>query len=506
MLKTKYNLNSSGARIWLFSLSFMVIAVVALIWFLPFDFHAIMGDDLAAILSSHTGGFGSSFLQAFTHAPTNKYRPFFEIAFRAETLLLGKDLRQYIYLNICLEVLNACLLFFICWRVSGRKYFVALVGALLFTISRFSYYNIIQIFGASLEGLGLFFLLLVLCLIVLAYEAKNKGYLVAAVLVYLCLTLTHERYLAASVFMALALFWAPVSFRRTYHRYLLAATPFVIFSLNIILKKLVFNARFMEGTAGTAVTFQPGQFCLFVFKGWLNMFGFNAGPAYLSGLDVLDAGFIGIALGAVFSITIIGVVYFFYRSVTSEEHSEAALVKKIVALLLLLAMSLIAVASITIRQEYRWLYAPYTVLITLCCYCLGNLKSERVRAVLLVVLLLSAYSTELFYRQFLGKFYLVAALKAVQSAKTVIVDNAMNLYPDRQIFIFKPRELKWAFQDDYFFKYYSGRSVKVNYIDNPSEIPVAALYKGEVGVYSFGPNREIFDITDDAKKFLANAK
>lgn len=496
---------STGIPIAAFLLSSLILTGVALYWFLPFDFHAIMGDDLAAVLSSHNGGFGSSFIGAFTHAPSNKYRPFFDIAFRAETLLLGSDLLNYIYLNICLEVLNACLVFFICWRVSRRHCGVALAGALMFTISRFSYYNILQIFGASLEGLALFLLLAMLCAVVLAYQERKQCFLVTSVVFFFCLTLTHERFLAAIPYLFLAVWWAPISFRRPVHKYLLLAAPFVVFAFNILLKKLVFQARFLEGTGGTSIGFNPLQFIRFFRDGMLNMFGFNAGPDYLAGIHVLDAGVIGIGVGVVFTSIILSIAWIALRNHSGgSDPTEGIPPLRIIVLLAVLILSLLAVASITIRQEYRWLYSPYAVFIVLLSYLAGGIKNKRWKVGLVAALVISSVSVEMFYRLFLGRFYLITCLTTADSAKRVMVDNGLKKHPDLQVYFYKARDNeKWLFQEDGFLRYYSGNSVAhVNYITDPRQVPLRLLAEGKTAIYALGSSREVNDLTGEAKRYF----
>lgn len=499
----------SGARIPTikFILIFLSLTIVSIAWFSPFSYHAIMGDDLNGIISSQNGGFASSFLKAFLQAPYNKYRPLTDIAFRAETLIFGNDLRHYIYLNIFIEIVNSSLLSFICWKLSRRKASVAFLAGILFIVSRFSYYNILQIFGGCLEGLALFFILLLVCMVVFAYETKKARYLLLAVLSYFCAIFTHERYMVTAVFLFFSTIWAPVDYKRWYFKYYLACTPFLILFLNFAIKTFWLKSRFLEGGGGTAISFVPSQFLIFFAKGLLNLCGFNAGPEYLSGLDVLKTGFWGITLGSIFCVCLIAMIWFYQFKNVNRDQDKDIMTKNILFLLCTLLIPLMAAASITIRQEYRWLYAPYAVFIIAICYILGRIRPRRVRIVFICLILFSAASIELFYRQFHDNIYFFAALKTAQSAKNLIVDENIVKYPHKKIFFLGAKDAvrKWIFQNDDFFKYYSNNpNIHINYVSDVRDIPYRNNDMNEAVVYALNQNREVVDVTEEVRNYFDN--
>jgi len=118
-----------------------------------------MGDDLNGIVASQTGGWGSSFAKAFTDTGVNKYRPVFASIFHLESILFGNNFNSYLYLNMFIEFLNACLVAYICYRLSRKHSYMAFAGGVMFIISRFAYYNVLQALGGPLEGMALLFFL-----------------------------------------------------------------------------------------------------------------------------------------------------------------------------------------------------------------------------------------------------------------------------------------------------------------------------------------------------------
>jgi hypothetical protein len=495
--------NNSGIPALKLLLALVPLAIVILVWFSPYEYHAVMGDDLNAMVLSQNGEFASSFSTAFLHAPMNKYRPLADMAFHAEILMFGKEMLRYIHWNLFLEVVNAALLAFVCWRVSGRKLSVALLGGVLFGVSRFSYYNILQIFGGALEGLALFFVLGQICAVVLAYQTKQVRYLLLAVATYACALFTHERFMVMGAFIVFSIVLAPVDYKRSYDRYLLACLPVLILLTNFAIKVFWLKSRFFEGGGGTAISFDLRKFLKFFVDGVETICGFNIGPQYLSGIDMHETGFWGIALGAAFSACIVALIWF-----TRAWRKKGVVTAKVLFLFGALWVPLLAAASITIRQEFRWLYAPYAVLVITICYFLGRLESKRIRALFLFVILLSALNIETFYRTYNENIYFFPALRTAQTARVKVIDD-MVMHPGKSFYIFKASNTvkTWIFQGDDFFKYYSGNpKAHVSYIDDISSIPSDEFSSGKVSVYAIDEYREVVDVTKNARVFLENNK
>jgi hypothetical protein len=478
------------------------LTIVAIAWFSPYSYHAVMGDDLYAITASQNGGFASSFWKAFSHAPLNKYRPITDIVFRAEILMFGKEMLRYIQLNIVIEIINSFILSFICWRVSQRKISVALLGGILFIVSRFSYYNIVQIFGGALEGVALFFVLLQVCMVVLAFETRELKFLMLAVVSYACALFTHERFMVMGVFIFFSIIWAPIDYKQRFTKYYLACIPVLILFSNFAIKVFWLKSNFFEGGGGTAIDFNLRQFLTFCADGLLNLCGFNVGPKYLSGIHVSDAGLWGITLGVFFCTVIVALVW-----VARAGHDKNFITLKKGLLFCSLLIPLLAAASITFRQEYRWLYAPYAVFVVAICYTLGCVQVKKIRLLFTFIILLSAFNIETFYRLFNENIYFFSALRIAESAQETVIKN-LEKHPEKSVYLYKAKDTaKWIFQKNDFFRYYSNNPrFNVNYVNDLTEIPYSDLCAHKVFVYAQDENREIIDVTAKALEFLNNGK
>jgi len=483
------------------------LAILTVIWFAVFPYRTFMGDDLGLIDNAKHGGYASSLVHALTDAPTNKYRPVHAAFVYLESLTFGTDFRSYMYLNIFLEFLNACLVSFICYRLSRKQLFVAFSCGVIFIISRFSYYNVLQVTGGALEGLALFFFLLLLSMTLYAYETKKLIFLTWALLFYILVIFTDERYAVVGGFLVIATLLAPIDFKPRWHKFVLATVPIVVLIFNYFVKTVIFQVNFFTGTGGQAIAFDYHQFFSFMFKGFSNMLGFNNGPNYLSGLNISRAGITGFAVGTIFltSLATLILVYIYHRfrstlKIYLSDYRNAFL-------FLALFVPLLASASITFRQEFRWLYAPYIVVIFCVSYLIGRISPTKwLRFLLIIFILASALSVDVFYRGYLNNVFFIDGLRVADSAKENIIDKyGSNLSQKELFFIGANSSTKsWYFMDDTFFRFYTGdREIHMHYVDTIEEIKNSQVDINNILVFSFNPNKsEITDITQKARAEL----
>ena len=188
--------------------------------------------------------------------------------------LFSSDYRAWFNFNIALAFLIASLQFGLVRKLTRQDNLIALVAALLFVTSRFSYFNVLQTLGA-LEALSLLLLLIIMWTAIIFLRGRSTwpGYALAGL--YLVVTFTHERYLALLPFMLLV-----VIFRRHLTRFTRAGLLVAMLVppiLNVLVKQLV-NVDFLMGTGGEALSLEPDRFAEFVIKGFANMLWINAGP------------------------------------------------------------------------------------------------------------------------------------------------------------------------------------------------------------------------------------
>jgi hypothetical protein len=308
----------------------------------------------------------------------------------------------------------------------------------------------------------------------------------------------------------LAILWAPIKFKSLYHRVGIAFVPILILLFNYFLKTMVFHVRFLEGTGGTAIKFDPHQFIHFMITGCANMLGFNAGPDYLSGLSLFEAGRTGYIIGGIFTVLMatLCIVYIYYRCRSKNKISFDWL--RDILLFLALFVPLMASASITIRQEYRWLYAPYVVIIFTVAYLAGRIQGTKwLNWVLIICILISAVTVDTFYRGYLNNVFFMDGLKVADSARENIIVKYGSALTQKQLFLVGAHgDIKnWYFLDDKFFKFYTGdQQTHMNYVDDIQDIANYPLEKGKFIVFSVNlANREIIDITQQVETTLLDS-
>jgi hypothetical protein len=487
----------------------VVLALLSVAWFAVFPYRTFMGDDLALV----TGGFGdytSSFIKPLTLIIANKYRPVFMSLFHWETLRFGKDFRFYVYFNILMQFLDACLVAFICWRLSRKQLFVALSCGVMFIVSRFSYYNVLLAIGGPLEGIGLLLFLMLIVMTLLAYEKKKPYYFAWSLLFYFLVIFTHERFLVVGAFLTLAIFMAPIKFKRVFHRYILCSIPLLILIFNYALKSVVFKARFFEGTGGNAIALDYHQFALFFRAGLLNLVGFNDGPNYLSGLNVLEAGIPGIALGCFLTLSLLALALTYFRYPSGGSDTFQLSDRKLFFLFVTLLVPLLAAASITVRQEYRWLHAPYAVVIFAVAYLAGRTSAPKwLSSLIIISIVISAVSVDTFYRRYLNNVSFIDVLRVADSARANIIDKHSSDIQQKEIFLLGcgGNVKSFYFQGNTFFRFYTGnQEMSVHYVDNLTDIKPYRKDINSLLIFALDPvSREVKDISSTARAILATS-
>jgi hypothetical protein len=503
------NQNKAFHNLWQALAVIVFLSLLTAGWFAVFPYSTFMGDDLALVTGAF-GDYSSSFVKALNLVIVNKYRPVYISFFHIESLLFGHEFRLYLYLNIFLQFLNACLVAFICWHLSRKQVFVALACGTLFIVSRFSYYNVLQVIGGSLEGLALFLFLMLIVMTVFAYEKRNPVYFVWSMLFYFLVSFTHERFLVVGCFLVLAIWLLPVTFKRSLHKFILCIIPILILLFNYALKTVIFKSRFFEGTGGHAIAFDYHQFVLFLRAGFLNLLGFNDGPNYLSGLSVHDAGISGIGLGCLLSFSFLALVITYFRYPSKDTDPLLLSPIRILFLFITLLVPLLATASITIRQEYRWLYAPYTVVIFAVAYLVGRTSVPKwLRSFLIIAIVLSAISVDTFYRRYLNNVFFIDGLRVADSAKANIIDKHKSDIQQKEIFLVGcPKDVKsWYLMGSTFFRFYTDNpEMNVHYVSNLADIEPYRKDMNSFLIFAFDSvTREFKDISSMARGILATS-
>jgi hypothetical protein len=452
--------------------SLLLLGVVNVLWFSVFPFRTVMGDDLGAwaLYSGHP-----SFQDLFLTASGGKYRPVFTAAHYVLFGAFAADYRAWVAFSIVFNFVNVCLVFALVRRLTRGDTLIAFLAGLLYITSRFSYYNILQLNGV-MEALGIFFLLLILHVAFefLRSDSRWPGFALAGL--YLLITFTHERYIVLLPFLVLLVVFKSRLTRRP--KVLLLGLMCVPPLLMLALESMVFHSTVLMGTGGQPITFDPVQVMTFMAQGLANMFWINAGPAYLSGIKItnLAPGTLMLVIVVGVSLAVVGVLAM-GRILTLKDPKERRAELKGLVLWMVLLLSLLLGASITIRQEYRWLYAPFVVCLVYFCYQMARLPWRPLaRYGVLVALVVMAVGADFYYKQHEGNVFFLTGEAIADST----YDATMGRYglgmSDRTVYVEKARDLAWVLGGTGFLAPYLGADYqKIVWVDDLNAIDLQAI-------------------------------
>lgn len=345
------------------TLPLAAIAIACLAWYLPFPFTTLVGDDLYNFGGMRSGLMLSNLHQVFLESWLDKYRPFFFAIFSAEFHLFGNHIAGYVACNLVTEILSGLVFLRCASLVACNRHVVCLALTAIFLTSHFAIYQLWQTTGI-VEGLATLFFLLTLWCLLHARHHPGTVWAWLSVAAWAASVFTHERYLLfapALIGTVLILPWpSRAGGRRTVAPLLIPFAVVLICMANVIIKELVLGSHFMTATGGQALHLSPRQIADLCWAATKSILGFNTGPTYLSGENFADAEpwvtWVAGTLIASLLMTAI-VAHWPNRRRLSRENLRA------LAVFVLWFGTAIASASLTFRQEFRWLLAPEIVLL-----------------------------------------------------------------------------------------------------------------------------------------------
>lgn len=451
-----------------FFLTFFIL--VAFFWFGSLPFRTFMGDDLWLVGEFSRGAYAESFLSIFSGVVIGKYRPVFTAIFFLMTKFMELDWRNFFYLNIGLHALNALVFSRLAFFLSGGKLFAYLVG-LLVIFSRFSYHYVLLVWG-PMEELALLFIGLIIGLIAYAYKKQSFKSLLLALVPFFLIIFTHERFLFTFIFLCFAYFLFPFQYRNMSQRIFCSLIPVSIVGLYYFVKVHLLQVGFLAGAGSDhSGSFSLAKIASLAGNGFLNLFGFNAGPSYLAGIDFRALGWVGYGLGFALSVSVAIVFYMYF----SENFSlKEKIQSRIFFLLVVMIILLVGAASVSVHQEFRWLLAPYAVFLLFLSFIIGQMKSRLVSGVLAGLIFFSALAVDGYYRKWLPDIYFVRSLATADSAREEIIERHKKELDSKKIVIVTngfSSVRNWTFLDKYFFQFYSKNpDIQVEYVESRDDL------------------------------------
>lgn len=332
-------------------------------WFDPLQFHVFAGDDVDTFNRNQTLSAPPIRSVALMY---HKFRPVAAAIIFGIAKWTNCDFREVATISLAIHAANAMLFFTLLYRAIKLPLGLSVGVTVIAVFNRFATYLHMQD-QAIMEGVGIAVLLLLLIASISFLERPNIRGCVWLTLWFALLVYIHERYLVLAVPLALL---SAGTFKINRRASIALVVGAFVSGLSYMgIKKFLLGAPILVGSQTIPIDFGPAQICFFVWHGALNLVGINSGPAHLSLEDFPDSpGWIQVVsvAAAVLSCSLVaGTIVAIARSTTGKEKRTAFL--QLCFFVLTTALLLLS-ASITVRQEYRWLYPAFLVFLCL----LGN--------------------------------------------------------------------------------------------------------------------------------------
>jgi hypothetical protein len=481
---------ADSVELWKGMALFGAIAIVNTAWWMgAYNYRTLTIDDLLLYITSNTpGGNASTLRGAFTDGSYDKWRPIPNAMAAVITDVFGSNYMSYKLFNLFALTVVCILVAVLALRLTGGRWLLAAGAALAVTVSRFNSYFVLQIPGL-MESTALAFALLTAIAFQWAYASKRRSGVVIGNVCFLLATLSHERYLVLLPFVFLATAWAPVGFRSLRERASWAAIPIGVAAFNYGFKAWVIGIDFSTGAGGQELEPDIGQVAEFMRSAFLNTIGYNTGPSYLSGRDAALIGSTAVWLSVALVVPVAIVIVW---AIARERRSPSGWhidVFRPYVLALALFIPLLLSASITFRQEYRWLYAPFCFLVVGVAWAVSRLPTPSARAFLGVAVLAASLSVDGYYRQYVDGTYFFVAQRTTDSVADRIIDQYRPvLGTDSFVLVtgsndsFERGMLRYG---EFFDVYAPGSDIDVRFVETVDEIPDLEGLRPVVHVFEY---------------------
>ena len=423
--------------------------------FSTYGFNTLAGDDIFLLgQSNQKDGFLSTFWGSFTDHGGGKWRPVTQVILSPLLDFFGGDFWKYQLLNEVLLAFSGVLVALLVTNLTKGKFLLGLSAGSFLILARFNLYHVLQVFGL-MESIAVIFTLLLLISLekYLRFRSRKNLYL-ANVFFFLAIH-THERFLFLLPLLIFCTILYTTGVQRA-KRIFLISLPLLIVTENFLMKSRVFNMKFLTGGGGAEINSTTTAVPTFTWRALLNIFGYNSGPDYLSGKNAHALGGTSVLIALIWAIPLILLILLACLKVFRLYGPRKSLSGISIALLLL--VPLLLSASITFRQEYRWLFAPYIALIVIAYVAVGIITESRRTQMLLSALLITTGSiVGLYYSRYSESTYFFSTQRLSDS----INDRVFVQYRDQMetstfvVVNYGSTVFDWAVGGQLFYQEYS---------------------------------------------------
>ena len=393
--------------------------------FASYKLKTLAGDDIILLgWSNQKNGYMSTIWRSVTDHTLGKWRPIPQVILSPLLDFFGGDFWKYQLLNEALLATCGLLLAVLVTNLSGGKFLLGFSAGSFVILARFNLYHVLQVLGL-METVALIFTLLLLIALEKYARLRVVKFLYFANAFFFAVIHTHERFL---FLLPLILFCSFIytSGEIVKKRCFLISLPLIITVENYWVKTQIFHMTFLTGGGGTVINSSTTDIPNFFWKATLNILGYNSGPDYLSGKDAHALGHSAVYVSLIWSIPLLILIFFACGRIFHNTGLKNTVINSFTAVLLL--VPLLLSSSITFRQEYRWLFAPYLALVIVAHTAVAILaKSKRIQILLCSLLIGTGSIVGVYYAKYAESTYFFSTSSLADS----INDRIFSQYRDQ---------------------------------------------------------------------------
>jgi hypothetical protein len=330
------------------------------------------GDDYLLVQGALQPNGNNGFLQDIWLAGGGKWRPantpiLLWLAKRWEFSYLPYQLLNLVLLVICASIVGLAVYYI------SKSLVACALSAFTISVSHFTWLAQISVYGVMEFSAAIFFVLACLCALKVfmasGRESSNQAvWILTSAALLLLSTLTHERYLFASIgFWLVFLIYSRSSPTKRVSPHVFMIIPII----HVFFKGIILGLNPLTGGGESSLKDVGGLWILkHLVDAFLGLFGYYSGSGkYYSDWPLgklaedSDLGFIGL------TVTIIPLLLYLFAKLlmryrsgfkTPATNSHSALL-----LFLVLFLTLLPAATVIQRIEFRWLFVPQILILLL---------------------------------------------------------------------------------------------------------------------------------------------
>lgn len=404
----------------------MTIIVINLLLNIRYIFRVLVLDDLY-----YWGLYKSMSPSEFIlNTWANKFRPIYNLIQYVIYELVGKNYYILWWINIILNIIVALVIFYFAYKIADNLW-IAWGGALLYSVSRFAYYQITQVFGV-METLGLLCAVSILYLLYQYIWKQNIKLFYWALILWICVSFIHERYMMLLPIFIIANIDSLWSKELSIIRKAIGFVSLcLVFTIIFVIRMLVLGNSGMTGTGGTEIftDFNVMQVLYFIALSIMYLLGINFGhPAMV--MVSLNRGQYGIlytiiAISAACCVLVIMIT--FICDILKNKYENWNKIKVLLLFLSFIGINIIS-TSVTIRVELRWMYTPYVGMILMLIFiCSKMISYKKISSGILLIYIVFTVVFNIHSRQYFNNLYFWSTITFAES----LYDETIGKYGDQ---------------------------------------------------------------------------